>query len=75
MNLKHLKEIRTRTGLTQKEFAQAIGVSDRTIQDWEQGRRGISEIAKREIYRQFKDAVGEVWGGGGDKKNGKNDKA
>lgn len=32
-------EARTRVGLTQAEFAKLLGVSVRTLQDWEQGRR------------------------------------
>ena len=30
---------REKSGLSQAEFAQLLGVSVRTIQDWEQGRR------------------------------------
>jgi putative transcriptional regulator len=32
-------EARARVGLTQSEFAKLLGVSVRTLQDWEQGRR------------------------------------
>jgi putative transcriptional regulator len=32
-------EARSRVGLTQSEFAKLLGVSVRTLQDWEQGRR------------------------------------
>ncbi len=32
-------EIRTRIGLSQSEFARLLGVSVRTLQEWEQGRR------------------------------------
>lgn len=32
-------EARARVGLTQAEFAKLLGVSVRTLQDWEQGRR------------------------------------
>jgi putative transcriptional regulator len=32
-------EARSRVGLTQAEFAKLLGVSVRTLQDWEQGRR------------------------------------
>jgi len=32
-------EVRARTGLTQGEFAELLGVSVRTLQYWEQGRR------------------------------------
>lgn len=32
-------EARIKLGLSQAEFAQMLGVSVRTLQDWEQGRR------------------------------------
>ena len=38
--------IRARTGLSQSEFAQLIGVSVRTLQEWEQGRRAPSGPAR-----------------------------
>ncbi len=34
-----VKVIRERTGLSQSRFAQIIGVSKRTLENWEQGRR------------------------------------
>jgi putative transcriptional regulator len=34
-----VKAIRERSGLTQKEFATRYGFSDRTLQQWEQGRQ------------------------------------
>ncbi len=40
------KEIRTRLGLSQAAFAGLMGVSARTVQDWEQGRREPSGPAK-----------------------------
>ncbi len=33
------REIRQRLNLSQREFAGVMGVSARTVQDWEQGRR------------------------------------
>jgi putative transcriptional regulator len=39
-------EIRKRMGLSQAAFAGLMGVSVRTIQDWEQGRREPSGPAK-----------------------------
>jgi putative transcriptional regulator len=33
------REIRARMELTQEEFAELLGVSVRTLQGWEQGRR------------------------------------
>jgi putative transcriptional regulator len=38
--------IREKTGLSQVRFAQLLGVSVRTLQDWEQGRRAPSGAAK-----------------------------
>jgi len=37
---------RLRIGLTQSEFAKLLGVSLRTLQEWEQGRRAPSGAAK-----------------------------
>lgn len=38
MNDLDIKEIRKKLGLTQKELAQRLGVSEATIQNWEYGR-------------------------------------
>lgn len=34
-----VKAIRERSGLTQEEFARRYGISRRSLQEWEQGRR------------------------------------
>jgi putative transcriptional regulator len=39
-------EARQRVGLSQREFAALLGVSVRTLQDWEQGRREPSGAAR-----------------------------
>jgi putative transcriptional regulator len=39
-------QIRESTGLSQARFAQLLGVSPRTLQDWEQGRRAPSGAAR-----------------------------
>ena len=38
--------IREKTGLSQARFAQLLGVSARTLQEWEQGRRAPSGAAR-----------------------------
>jgi putative transcriptional regulator len=39
-------EAREKTGLSQSEFARLLGISPRTLQEWEQGRREPSGAAK-----------------------------
>jgi len=39
-------EVRMRTGLSQQKFADVLGVSTRTLQGWEQGRRKPSGAAR-----------------------------
>jgi len=38
--------VREKTGLSQAEFARLLGVSARTLQEWEQGRRAPSGAAR-----------------------------
>jgi len=38
--------VREKTGLSQAEFARLLGVSVRTLQEWEQGRRAPSGAAR-----------------------------
>ena len=46
INVPDIAGIRERTGLSQARFAQLLGVSVRTLQDWEQGRRAPSGAAR-----------------------------
>ena len=39
-------QIREKTGLSQARFAALLGVSIRTLQEWEQGRRAPSGAAR-----------------------------
>jgi putative transcriptional regulator len=41
-----VSSVREKTGLSQGEFARLLGVSVRTLQEWEQGRRAPSGAAR-----------------------------
>ena len=42
----HVARVRVKSGLSQAEFASVLGVSKRTLEQWEQGRREPSGAAK-----------------------------
>jgi putative transcriptional regulator len=44
--LRPVASIREKTGLSQAVFARLLGVSVRTLQEWEQGRRAPSGAAR-----------------------------
>ena len=46
---------RLKTGLSQSQFAQALHISSRTLQEWEQGRRRPSGAAHAliQIFQEF----------------------
>jgi putative transcriptional regulator len=46
INVPSVSTIRESTGLSQSRFAQLLGVSVRTLQEWEQGRRAPSGAAR-----------------------------
>ncbi|MDP9008341.1 MAG: helix-turn-helix domain-containing protein [Pseudomonadota bacterium] len=46
INVPDVATIREKTGLSQARFAILLGVSVRTLQDWEQGRRAPSGAAR-----------------------------
>lgn len=46
VNVPDVAAIREKTGLSQSKFAALLGVSVRTLQDWEQGRRAPSGAAR-----------------------------
>lgn len=46
ISISAITEARTRTGLSQHRFAEVLGVSARTLQEWEQGRRKPSGAAR-----------------------------
>jgi putative transcriptional regulator len=43
----YVVRVRLKSGLSQAEFASALGVSKRTLEQWEQGRRKPSGAAKQ----------------------------
>jgi putative transcriptional regulator len=46
VNIPSVASIREKTGVSQERFAALLGVSTRTLQDWEQGRRAPSGAAR-----------------------------
>jgi putative transcriptional regulator len=42
----YVARVRLNSGLSQSEFAEVLGVSKRTLEQWEQGRREPSGAAK-----------------------------
>jgi putative transcriptional regulator len=46
VQLNEVVEARQSTGMSQAEFASALSISKRTLQEWEQGRRAPSGAAQ-----------------------------
>lgn len=57
-------DARQKAGLTQSKFADLLGVSVRTLQDWEQGRRQPSRAAATliQIAERRPDVLREMFG-------------
>jgi putative transcriptional regulator len=55
-------EARQSTGMSQSEFASALSISKRTLQEWEQGRRSPSGAAQAliRIARKHPDVLREA---------------
>jgi putative transcriptional regulator len=55
-------EARQSTGMSQSEFASALSISKRTLQEWEQGRRSPSGAAQAliRIARKYPEVVREA---------------
>ena len=64
VQLSDAAEARQKIGLSQAQFAALLGVSKRTLQDWEQGRREPSGAAKSlmEVAMKRPDVLIEVLG-------------
>ena len=55
-----IKEIRKDMGLSQKDFSDRFGLSVRTLQNWEQGRREVPVYVLKmieEIYLREKECL------------------
>lgn len=59
-------EARHRTGLSQAQFAEALGISKRTLQEWEQGRRSPSGAARTliRIAKRYPEVLRETHANG-----------
>jgi putative transcriptional regulator len=55
-------QARHKAGLSQAQFADVLGISKRTLQDWEQGRRSPSGAARAliRIAKRHPDVVREA---------------
>jgi putative transcriptional regulator len=58
----YVVRVRLKSGLSQMEFAAALGVSKRTLEQWEQGRRQPSGAAKQllKIAERHPEVLAEV---------------
>lgn len=55
-----IKEIRERTGLSQSQFAKRYGISVRTLQGWETGKRPpeyVLSLLERCVSEDFKKVI------------------
>jgi putative transcriptional regulator len=57
-------QARLKSGLSQTQFAEALGISKRTLQEWEQGRRSPSGAAQTliRIAKRHPEVVREALG-------------
>ncbi len=52
--MNNLKEYRRRAGLTQLQLAAEVGISSRTLQDYEQGQKPLEKAAAITVLRMAK---------------------
>jgi len=62
IEVNEIVQARQQTGLSQTQFAQALHISKRTLQEWEQGRRSPSGAAQAliRIAKRHPEVVREV---------------
>lgn len=63
IQVSEIAEARNRSGMSQQRFATLMGVSPRTVQEWEQGRRKPSGAARSllTIAVRRPDVLGDVF--------------
>ena len=54
-----IREIRNSAGLTLRQFAARLGISDSAVSQMENGRSGVSDQTIRSICREFR--INELW--------------
>ena len=59
---KDIRALREKAGVSQRTFAAMLGVSSRTLQDWEQGRRTPTGPAMNllRLYEAMPEAIAKV---------------
>ena len=64
VNVSPMVKVRQKVGFSQAQFAMLLGVSKRTLQDWEKGRREPSGAAKSllKVAEKRPDVLREIFG-------------
>lgn len=61
MNKEHervdIRKIRDKTGMNRREFKEKFGVPERTLQDWESGKRTPPDYVIKLLYRAVDEYV------------------
>jgi transcriptional regulator with XRE-family HTH domain len=55
-----LKELRDQSGLTQRELAYLLGVTEKAVQRWENGTRSPSRRHQKALAKRFGVEVDEL---------------
>ena len=58
-----IRELRSKLGLTQEQFAAKVGVTFSTVNRWESGKSKPSPLAMRQIEEFFGSTKGPSFGG------------
>ncbi len=52
-----IKKLRQKLGLTQQDFSNLVGVTVRTVTNWEKGKSQPSRLAKKQIEALWKSII------------------